>query len=189
MSKHVAKVVIVSSVLTAAILGVLYLLGFFTVEDSEDDRPPVVVSSGSVLIESMADMVNEYGTATRVDPKSARNWYFHHSKRSPKVFTLVIDGSTDQTIAGCRSSDVTPKVQQVEFAYAYTNSPSFSVSVQKGAMQFDFVTDINKTTDTELFLTDAGGLLSVRYRRNPGHAWTTCRLDTNSRVTIHQRQK
>jgi hypothetical protein len=188
MKKEHIEGAISTLALTGATLVGLWWFDIFPFNRSDDDRPPVVVSSGSVEVVSKASSDGEYGVPTKPDPANNKVWKFTHSKRGPMTFMVLLAGSLDHPKPGCETLDPNRGVSELMFNFKHADgSKTFNVSIQGGFMQFDFPVDATTMTNG-LTIADVGPLTSVKYRRGQSGAWTECGLDGTSKVGIYHRQ-
>lgn len=178
------KVIVTWSVLTAAAIGILWWLGYITLE-FDDDRPPVVVSSGSINIESQVDDDDDGpGAFVQVIPGDRKRWRIMHGGRKPSKLSVIIHESTSAA-AQCESRFVHKNVTTVTFTYTPTvGIPNqFTAEIGEDGLELALPIDAQMKAGAEHRLTVPEASL-----RSVTIGGTTCDLGTRGRVELRQRK-
>ena len=176
-----------ASLATVAVIGALWWLGVLAfLTGGDDDRPPVVVSSGSVEFHSEVHPKN--GKPGKFeDVGSGKKWLVSHAHRPPKAFAVNIERSTSNTPA-CKVDNLFTKVSQITFTYVTGGGETkdFFVSVQstqgKRALHADFGEAATQPPNEDYRISLPGTLQKVTIGNS------ACNLNSQSRVNIYQTQ-
>jgi hypothetical protein len=181
------QVIVTWALVIAAGVGILWYLGYIKFSDG-DDRPPVVVSSGSIQIESQFDANDESrGRLDPLAPGDKKKWLAVHDKgKPPKKVSVIIDGSTT-TSPECRPTNVHKNVTKVTFSYVPTAASGipnqFTASITANGLEFHLPVDAEQTAATNFRVTIPAVTL-----RSVTIDGTTCDLGARGEVELRQRK-
>jgi len=167
------------------------VLNFF----NDDDRPPIIVSTGSMEVEALFD--DKDMSRGRFDAGGAtqsQTWTHKHDGKSVKKFSVVL---TDATGAGCSAAVIYKKVTKVTVNYTEpvkgTNiNKMLLVSIIGDDLVLTFPDAVAPSLDY-FFRLENATLKSVVFEGDPmgngGSQPFTCDLGANGSVEIRQRNK
>ncbi len=185
---------ILTRLLLPAILGGALVLAFQRMYD-DDDRPPIIVSNGSVIIEDAGGMSSagpgEFRKST--SNPAGRTVYVHeHDGKGPRKFNASVSAST------CGASYYGLNLKRAVFTYTAAGA-SREIEVRRRSTMFsralEFDVDNNASqgqpVPERLVIDEADGrLVSVRLEFNGPTQTRTCEFSDaeTARVVFHQTQ-
>ena len=146
------------------LLGLYVLLMYMMDDDSDPDRPPIIISSGSVLVKTAGDWKNEGGNGFRNDFKG----------KSVKSFTASTGGSA------CSVSGKTIVVTYGSNEIVFSRKFKWSKAEYEAFAQFPSGATVSNGAAGELLVTTTDALVSFKNEKG-----TSCNV-VAGRVEIAQ---
>jgi hypothetical protein len=80
----------VTAALAAALIGLWLNSAPPPDESGEEERPVIIISTGSIFVESDFDNVGNRATLRAIDPPVNKFWYVDHGGKEPKQFQVIV---------------------------------------------------------------------------------------------------
>jgi len=184
--RSLTQIVVTSFLIAGATLGLLYYAGWLSPFEGDDDRPPVVVSSGSVEIESQVDAKDDKrGNFEEVIPGDKKKWRAGHPNgKKPQSLTVIVTGSTTNS-PECLATYVHKKVTTVTYSYMPDAGipVQFKAEIVQNALELNFPVDADWSAGEPYRLSIPRATL-----RSVSIGSTTCDLGPRGRVEMRQRK-
>ena len=192
MTRRAKQVLIGASLLAAASLLVTYSLRIWPFVVDDDDRPPIIVNNGSLIL-TAAPHKDGPGTWTR---EGKRRYRHEHPHGAPKTFRVT--PSNYQSCQNLPASGDARRIEVVELEFVGAAGVQGAVTldiVSRGAGNFltVFVTGVNasvNSTSTQLTIDVERLTAATLYDRNDRKDPIECTFtaDKNQKLQIEQKR-
>jgi len=169
------------SILAALLGGFLTFLALRD-DDSDPDRPPIIVRNGSVIIEERSSSV-----PGELKHASGKTWYHAHAHRGPKRLNAFVVGIANNS-CGSGVSNFVSNVKKTIVTYSLgENTWTLELSIRNKQIEIDVVSgpDPTNTSKTMLSFADRDARLKEVLFEYPSGT-ERCELDPGGTITLTQ---
>lgn len=169
---------------------------------SGSDRPPIVVSDGSIKVEEVDNLdgsIPPRGKGKFTSDSTGKSWKHEHDGKAPKRLHALVEGSDTTVASNCAALYFVQDITTATFTYRYTGGNRTVVVSRDGnddvVFKVDQEADVQQTGGLHTLLIDTNSgadLASVTFAWGTGSSTPlTCQFANPSspRITLLQTSK